>query len=72
MSSKFSAGHYREVEKKSRSSRLQELAWPHLLEGRSAIIVDPSDNLADLMYLPVICTNIEVILMATLDLLHSF
>lgn len=39
---------------------LQEIAWPQLLKGRSAIIIDPSDNLADLVYLPVICTHVEV------------
>lgn len=38
----------------------QEIAWPHLLEGGSAIIIDPSDNLADLVYLPVVCTHVEV------------
>lgn len=40
--------------------RLQQLAWPHLLEGRSAIIIDYSDHLAELVYLPVICTQVEV------------
>lgn len=40
--------------------RLQQLAWPHLLEGKSAIIIDPSDHLAELVYLPVICTHVEV------------
>lgn len=40
--------------------RLQELAWPHLLQGRSAIIIDPSDNLADLVYLPFVCSHVNV------------
>lgn len=39
---------------------LQELVWPHLLEGRSAIIIDPSENLADLVYLPAVCSQVNV------------
>lgn len=41
--------------------RLQEIAWPHLFKRRSTIIIHPSQYLADLVYLPVICTHVNVI-----------
>lgn len=39
---------------------LQQLAWPRLLDGGSAIIIDPSDYLADLVYLPAVCSHVNV------------
>lgn len=58
--SRFSSKITEELKKMPKSFRLQELAWPPLLNDQSAIIVDSSDHLADLVYLPVICTHVNV------------
>lgn len=42
------------------NNRLQKVAWPHLMNGKSAIVIDPSEHLADLLYLPVVCTHLNV------------
>lgn len=49
-----------QLEELPETNRVQELAWPHLLGGGSAIIIDSSDHLADLVYLPVVCTQVQV------------
>lgn len=49
-----------QLEGLQKTYHLQELVWPHLLKGKSAIIIEPSDNVADLVYLPDICTHANV------------
>lgn len=49
-----------QLKERQQISHMQSTAWHHLLDGRSAIIVCPTIYLADLVYLPVICTLVQV------------
>lgn len=43
-----------------KKAHLQNLAWEHLLKGQSLIVIDDSDHLPALLYLPPICTKLLV------------
>lgn len=40
---------------------IQKLAWPHILNGKSAILLGNTDYYPHLLYLPALCHLIEVI-----------